>query len=202
MSKLRVLGIDPGFKNIGLFGLTRLSPGVKAEFARLILTEKKNKGREGQYHDELRRLDEIEAAFALAIDEFKPDVIGAERYASLRSAQVTRQLALAFGGMHAIARRRGLPFLIFDPEEIKMELCGSRKAEKPKMVRALKNLFPTFQGWPELSTKKRTKVVKKDDVLCHIVDAAGAAVLASKQDLDALRNPSRITVVEITDSVT
>lgn len=195
MSRIRILGIDPGFANIGIFGLTRLSPGVKAEYSRLILTEKMNEGTEGQYQDELRRLDQIEAEFVVALDEFKPDVVAAERYASLRSAQVTRQLALAFGGMHALVRRRGLPFFIFDPEEIKFEMCGDRKAKKPKMVKALKSLFPAFKGWPKVTGKIRAGVA-----ITHVVDAAGAAVLASKLDLDARLNKPRFVVTEVTEA--
>jgi Holliday junction resolvasome RuvABC endonuclease subunit len=197
MSRIRVLGIDPGFANIGLFGLTRLSPGVKAEWCRLILTEKDDKA-EGVYKDEVRRLDRIEVEFSMALDDYRPDVVASERYASVQNAISTRQIALAFAAMHALARRRGLPFLIFDPEQIKMEMCGSRKAKKPAMVRALKGMFPGFGNWPSLSDKKRSKTVKKSDALCHIVDAAGAAVLASKLDLDAeiARSP-RVTVVEI-----
>jgi len=199
MSRIRVLGVDPGFANIGLFGITRLSPGVKAEFSRLILTEKGNEGSEGQYEDDLRRLELIEAEFVLALDDFKPDVVASERTPSLRNAQATRQIACAFGAMHAISRRRGLPFLIFHPEDIKFELCGSRKAKKPKLAKALKGIFPTFSDWPKAKKKATTTKHGGYSMITHVVDAGGAAILASKLDLDALldQHPLRVTVTEV-----
>lgn len=185
MSKLKVLGIDPGFANIGIFGMT-LSMGMKAEFAKLILTEKHNHGSEGQYADEMRRLDEIEVAFDAILDEFQPDLVAAERTASLRNAQATRQLAFAFGAMHHAARRRGLTVLIFNPEDIKAELTNDRKADKAKMARALIGLFPAFKGWPELGSRKRkTKNAKitATDSVAHVVDAAGACVTARRHPI-------------------
>jgi len=185
MNPVKLLGLDPGFANLGVFGMT-LGLGMKAEFARLILTEKNPKMPEGgEYIDEFKRLDEIEVAWEAVLDEFKPDVVAAERHASLRNAKACRQLALAFGAMRARALKRGIPFLWFHPEDIKEEVCGDRKADKAKMAKRLVGAFPSFNGWPELGnrkkqTAKRKVVIKKDDSVAHVVDAAGACMCARK----------------------
>lgn len=172
---VKILGIDPGFANVGLFGLALSGPHVVAELAQVITTKKSPKKRGlRQYDDETRRLVEIEDQFTQVLDTFKPDIVSAERFASLRSAATTRVIALAFGAMHALARARQLPFLIHEPEEIKWHLCQDRKASKIAVGKAIMSKFPGFKGWPSSGKAE------------HIADAAGAAILARQDALVAV----------------
>jgi Holliday junction resolvasome RuvABC endonuclease subunit len=164
---VKLLGIDPGFANLGLFGAHLFVLGAKPAFCKLILT-KKDKGKRHlrQYDDDTRRLEQIEQEFEATLDEFAPDIVSSERFPSLRSNQATRQLALAFAAMHALTRRRKIPFLIHEPEDLKWEMCKSRTASKEDMATAVKRLFPGFKGWPP------SKKVE------HVIDAAAACLRA------------------------
>jgi Holliday junction resolvasome RuvABC endonuclease subunit len=172
---VRVLGLDPGFANIGLFGLTLYPIGEHANFVKVITTKKESKKRRlRQYDDETRRLEQIEREFDAVLTDFNPDIVSAEQFATLRNAGTTRQIALAYGAMHALAKRRNIHFLAFGPQEIKLEIAGKRSATKTAIFDALKKKFPAFDAWP--TTKK----------LEHVSDAGGAALLARYDPLVGL----------------
>jgi Holliday junction resolvasome RuvABC endonuclease subunit len=167
-SVVRIMGVDPGFANLGLFGLVLDSKGnLTGEFAEVVQTKKSPKKINlRQYDDEIRRLTEIERAIQGRLDTFKPDLVASERFASLRSAQTTRQIALVFGALHALAWARDLPFLLFEPGDVKREVCGNRSASKIQVIRTLQKELAPFAGWPD---------GKKVE---HVADAAGAAKCA------------------------
>lgn len=167
MSEVRILGIDPGFANIGIFMVTVTKTGETAVACRVVTTKPAaKKQRIHAYDDEHRRLEEIERAFLGVLDGYKPDIVATETFPSLRSASATRKIALVYGALHALARARGIPWRSYAPQEIKREITSKRSASKEEVFEALKSWFPGFTGWP--STKK----------VEHVADAGGAALSA------------------------
>lgn len=170
---VRVLGVDPGFANIGFFGLVIFPVGEHPEFARVVTTKRESKKRRiRDCDDEHRRLEEIETTFIEILDGFSPDVVAAEEFPThLPSSKTTKQLALVYGAIHAISRSRNLPFLNYAPQEMKLVVAKSRSASKTQVIDAIKKRFPSFSGWP--SSKK----------IEHVADACGMAYLARREHL-------------------
>jgi Holliday junction resolvasome RuvABC endonuclease subunit len=165
-----VLGVDPGFANIGVMAVELLSVGAKAIYAEAIFTKPEGKKRNlRQESDDTRRLDMIRTEFGAIVEKVKPRVCAFERVPRIaRNPTATRQCALGWSCMWTICRERGLPVLIYEPEEIKYEVCKDRGASKDDMVKALKSRFPGFKGWPD------SKKVE------HVADGGGAALLARR----------------------
>lgn len=163
-----VLGIDPGFANIGLMAIQLKGPKRKVIATFSIETKKppKKKRTIREADDDIRRLNEIEMQFHEIMEEIRPDVVAMERVPRLRNPAATRQCALAWGAMHAICRSGKIPVLIYDTDAIKKRVTGDKQASKAKMVKGLKKIFPRFRGWPE---GKRVE---------HVADAGGAALCA------------------------
>jgi crossover junction endodeoxyribonuclease RuvC len=163
-----VLGVDPGFANIGLMGIKLRKLSAAATYAKHIGTKKppKKKRKLRETDDDIRRLEIIGNEFSDALDEVKPDVVAMERVPRLRNPGSNRQCATAWGAMYREARRRGIPVLVYDTDEIKIAVTGKSQASKELMVKSIKKMFPTFKGWPS-----KTKVE-------HVADAGGAALCA------------------------
>lgn len=167
-----VIGVDPGFANIGVMAVELLSIGAKAKFVSPIITKPGGKKRNlRQESDDTRRLDIIRIEFSVMLDKIHPQIASFERVPRLRNATATRQCALGWACMWTLCRERNIPVLVFEPEDIKYEVCKDRGASKDDMVKALKGRFPGFKGWPE------TKKVE------HCADAGAAALLARHDPL-------------------
>lgn len=163
-----VLGVDPGFANIGLMGIKLRALSAAIVYAKYIGTKKppKKKRKLRETDDDIRRLEIICVEFSAALDEVQPDVVAMERVPRLRNAAANRQCATAWGAMYCEARSRGIPVLVYDTDEIKIAVTGKAQASKELMVKAMKKKFPTFKDWPS-----KTKVE-------HVADAGGAALCA------------------------
>lgn len=163
-----VLGIDPGFAHIGLMVIEHLRLGARAISADVILTKPEGKKRNlRQESDDTRRLELIRTEFTTFLEKVNPAVVAIERVPRIaKNPKTTRQCALGWACVWTIVRAKGIPALVYEPEDIKYEVCKDKQASKSDMVRALKNRFPTFDEWPD------TKNVE------HIADAGGAALVA------------------------
>jgi len=163
-----VLGVDPGFANIGMMVLNLLPVGAKALAAHALITKPDAKKRNlRQESDDTRRLELIRVEFMAFVDKTKPHLAAFERVPRIaKNPTATRQCALGWACMWTICRERQIPVLVFEPEDIKYEVCKNRSASKTDMVKALKSRFLGFKGWPE------SKKVE------HVADAGGAALLA------------------------
>lgn len=167
MSRVVILGVDPGFANIGVMAikLTKNRRSVKrAEFIGTKPAGKKRKIRDAD--DDTRRLEEIRIAFRKTLAEVCPNVVAMERVPRLRNPKANRQCALAWAAMYTCAREKGLPVLVYDTDEIKETVTGKKTASKESMVTCLQALFPNFKDWPEGSKVE------------HVCDAGGAALCA------------------------
>lgn len=182
MSKLRIMGCDPGFANIGL-AVVDLFPSGEAELlaTRLVLTAPSKDKKVKQIQDEIRRLHEIEGAFLEFADQWSPDVLAAEEPGKCLMKRVVngrqmwqtnptllRTSCLMWGAMSGICRVKQIMLMKFGSQEIKKAVCKNNKATKTQMTKAIKRRFPYYEGWA------KTQKVE------HEVDAVGATVAAFK----------------------
>jgi Holliday junction resolvasome RuvABC endonuclease subunit len=136
MSDLYVLGLDPGFANIG-YAVTRLTAkGVEPISMGLIKTKKSDKKLNVlSADDNFRRGKEIAKALQALVlnppgDAGKIIAICAERKSFPRNASAAAKVAMCWGVMCMLAVDTGLPVISASPQEIKLSLCGKANASK------------------------------------------------------------------------
>ena len=138
-----VLGIDPGFANVG-YAVVSLAATYDHVLAMgLIRTEKaakKTKTRASE--DNLVRAKEIAAELASIIDKYKISVICAETMSYPRNAAAAAKMAMCWGVIATLAHRYNLPVTQASPQEIKKSLCGRKDASKEDVQDAIHKLFP------------------------------------------------------------
>lgn len=168
-----VMGVDPGLANAGVMVVRfTASGGCSIKSSLDIHTKPESKKRGIREHDDVdRRLEILQAQFTRLLGEACPDVVATERCPSLRNPSAQRKTAAAYATFRAVVRAKGLPWLVFEPCDIKQRVTGNRKASKADMIDGLKSLFPTYKGWP---VKSRVE---------HVADAGGAALCAERDPL-------------------
>jgi len=175
MSRLRIVGVDPGFANVGL-SILDLFPvgGIDLVDTKLVTTKRDKKLND----DEHLRLIHIEDEFRSFIDGRDVDILAIEApTAGLmpgRGAKggwgvnpvTVRTSALAWGGIHGICRDRGIYCVKIGLGDIKKMLCGKKTASKQDVIDIVVGKFPTYSKWP------KTKKIE------HVADAVGIALVA------------------------
>lgn len=183
MSKLRIGGGDPGFANLAFSAVDLFGIGCSDLLGVKLVTTKKSKSKVRLIEDELRRIREIEDAFIEFLDEWHPDVWAMEEPGKALmpktrpgpgpkfsiNPKTLRTQCLMWGSISGICRARGIYVVQYTSQAIKKAICGSHKASKGDMEKAVKKLYPSFKGW---ATSKKIE---------HEVDAVGAAVTAFKE---------------------
>jgi Holliday junction resolvasome RuvABC endonuclease subunit len=171
-----VMGIDPGLANAGIMVIRfTASGGCAVKFSLDIHTKPEAKKRGIREADDMdRRLEILQMQFTRLLAKASPDVVATERCPSLRNPSAQRKTAAAYATFRAVVRAANLPWLVYEPCDIKQRVTGSRKAGKPEMIAGLKSLFPTYKGWP---VKSRVE---------HVADAGGAALCAERDPLVAM----------------
>lgn len=120
---MRVLGIDPGIRRIGVAwvdadGPHRVAPGdwcmIETD-ARLSLAA---------------RLDEITADLSGLLEDIRPDLAVVERLFFAVNAQSALEVAQARGAMLSCIAKRGITVLEPTPLELKRAITGDGKADK------------------------------------------------------------------------
>lgn len=128
-----ILGIDPGTATIG-FGLIKTK---KRNFQLLnfgwIKTDK----------DELwdKRLAIIHKEISSLIKNHKPDVLAIERLFFAANAKTAMAVSEAMGVIKLAAAKSKIPVVNYVPMQIKMEICGSGKADKVMMKKEVRKLL-------------------------------------------------------------
>lgn len=191
MTKIRVLGVDPGFANIGFAALDLFDVGGSDLLSTGLVITKPGKGKVKQIEDEIRRLHEIEDAFILFLNEWRPDVVAIEepgkclmrrqvgpRVMWQTNPSLLRTSCLMWGAISGICRARGIYIVKYGSQEIKKVVCGSNKASKADMTKEIKGRYPNYTGW---ATTQRVE---------HEVDATGAGITSFKEPfvMSLLRN--------------
>lgn len=172
MQGLRILGVDPGFRNIGL-ALMLYSPGRGVELLdmKLILTQKADKKRGLRAKaDDLRCLESIREQ-ADAFLRLNPcDVVAFEECPCLRSARVSQQVAMGWTCVWTLATQRsGVVSFEYPIVDLKKCVTGSTQASKEDMVEALSQRYPALKDFDV-----------GDGKLEHVADAMAAALLCSQ----------------------
>lgn len=158
---VRVLGLDPGFANVG-FTLMRIdvgmSEGVRAERvviekAGLLWTEKSDKKRKVLAADDnTRRAREMTNHLTkLLLTPAKPGgpatisvkAICAEAMSFPRNSSSAAKMALTWGVIIALAETHGLTIVQASPQEIKTALCNNKSASKEDIRVAVERRFGT-----------------------------------------------------------
>ncbi len=173
MSKLRILGVDPGFANVGLSIVDLFAVGGSDLVATKLVVTSPTKGQAKKLGDEMRRLSEIEDAVISFIDEYQPDILSTEEPGKclMRRAgkwatnpSLLRTSCLMWGALHGVCRARGIYTLMVGSKDIKLAMCNKKGASKEEVIAAVKAMYPAYNAWP--TTKK----------VEHVADAVGAAV--------------------------
>lgn len=178
MNHLRVVGIDPGFANIGLVAVDLYAMGGCDMVDTRLVTTAPSKKKIAQRVDEKRRLEEIEDAFLSFIEGKNIEVMAMEEPGKclmkrqgkwVTNPATLRTSCLMWGAVHGICRSQGIYCIEVGSQDIKKVVCGKKNASKAEVIEAVKNEFPAYKDWP---TSKKIE---------HVTDAAGA-VLASMRD--------------------
>lgn len=171
MQGIRILGIDPGFANIGA-ALMLYAPDVPDQLLEVDFVEtkldKKKKGLRAK-SDEMRRLGEIRDYFDLVSRTWDYDVVAFEEMPTgIRGSSAIRKVACAWGGIWmTLTRRRGVLSFEYSPTELKRAVTGRTRASKAEMVEALGQRYP-----------KLLELDIPESKMEHPADAIAAAKLA------------------------
>jgi crossover junction endodeoxyribonuclease RuvC len=163
---LIIIGIDPGFANLGLAAVKLLKPaGSEILGIKLVRTQPTaKKQRMAAADDESRRLSEIEDALIGFFDEHKPDIVAIENPPWGKNAQAVKSCALMWGAAHCLCRTRGLALINVSSQEIKKAITGVKSASKEEVFDAVRTKHPSFDQWPTTAAVE------------HVADAVGAAL--------------------------
>lgn len=175
MQGIRILGVDPGFRNIGL-ALMLYNPGVGVELLSLKLIEtKKDDGKRGlrAKSDDLRCLEIIreEADAFIRCNPF--EVVAFEEVPCLRSARASQKVAMGWSVVWTLATSRaGVVSFEYPIKELKKCVTGSTQASKEDMVEALSQRYPALKDFD--ADLKKTE---------HVADAMAAALLCTQDSV-------------------
>ncbi len=169
---IKIVGVDPGFRSVGVALLERKDALLIPKTTFVIETKPSNKKeRLAVTDDESQRLTEIETALLAYLKETQPHVLAIEDPPWGRNAKAVRVCALMWGAVHALAFSLGIPVLNLGAQQVKKHVAGKNTASKDDMYDALRLKFPKFNTYP--TSKQRE----------HAVDALGIAVTASEHEL-------------------
>jgi len=183
----RVLGLDPGFANVGFvrLRLDAVRTGLRVEWqpvvedAGLLWTEKSDKKRKVLAADDnTRRAREMTRALTtLLLDPTTGQVgvqaICAEAMSYPRNASSSAKIALTWGVIIALAETHGLPIVQASPQEVKLALCGRKDASKDD-IRAASELRFGADLAGKMHDQHGAKLGAKAD-LAHPFDAIASA---------------------------
>lgn len=173
MSKLRILGVDPGFANVGFCIVDILPMGGSELVATKLVTTSPEKGKSKNINDEIRRLALIEDAALELVDKYSPDIMVTEEPGKClmrrngkwaTNPSLLRTSCLMWGSIHGLCRAKGIYTLKVGSKDIKFAMCGKKNASKEEVITAAKLRYPSYSDWP--TTKK----------VEHVADAVGAAI--------------------------
>jgi len=174
-----VLGLDPGFANLG-WCVAELHPegGPRALSVGVFCTEKAAK-KANLYasHDDIRRSREIAGALAEIINGFSISALCAESMSFPRSSSVAAKMALSWGVIAAHADRFRLPIVALSPQSIKLAVARNKAASKDDVAKGVRG---RMSG---IDIELRHVIPSKRE---HPFDAAASIIAA--QDSDVIRS--------------
>lgn len=178
MSALHVLGLDPGFANIGIAVVRIDGDRMVPVYLDVLRTSKSDAKRQVRAsEDNFDRAKDIAATLRELAVRYDVRMLTAETMSFPRNASVAAKMAMCWGVIAALADGLELPLAQASPQEIKKAVCGNKSASKEDVVDAVRKLFPE-------STKLLERVPAS--LIEHPYDALASVVACSHSELFTL----------------
>ena len=127
VSRMRVLGVDPGLTRCG-FGVIEGDPGRRLTLVATGVVSTSAGDEIGQ------RLLAIEQQAERWLTDYRPDAVAVERVFSQHNVRTVMGTAQAGAVAIVCAARRGLPVALHTPSEVKAAVTGSGRADKDQVT--------------------------------------------------------------------
>jgi crossover junction endodeoxyribonuclease RuvC len=127
VSRMRVLGVDPGLTRCGL-GVIEGDPGRRLA---LVATGVANTSASDEIGP---RLLALEQQLERWLTDYQPDAVAVERVFSQHNVRTVMGTAQAGAVAIVCAARRGLPVALHTPSEVKAAVTGSGRADKAQVT--------------------------------------------------------------------
>ena len=140
---MRVLGIDPSFRNTGLaFGFLDVETNrLEVMDLALLKTEVTKAKQVRRNSDDLRCAGELAAALFAACKGFQPDLVVAEVPSGTQSSRASWTLGITLGIL-ATLRLSYNPLIEVAPQAVKRYFAGSKTANKRTMIDTAYTRYP------------------------------------------------------------
>ncbi len=137
-----LLGLDPGFANMGWAVIEIASWGEKLIETGVLRTEKSDKKRQVLASDDnLRRGREVAETLMGVLKRHHISAICAESMSFPRNAGAAAKMAMCWGVVATLSAQSNLPVVQASPQEIKKCLCGKKDASKEEVEEAVKRRY-------------------------------------------------------------
>jgi Holliday junction resolvasome RuvABC endonuclease subunit len=168
-NSLRVLGMDPSFRNWGYaYALVDLDTlALTVERVEVIGTEKTKTKSVRRSSDDFQNAQTLYAALQERVQAHAPAVIFSEIPQGSQSATASRGLGIALGVLASVTR----PLIQVQPLEIKLALTGNKHASKPEIILSALTKHSQALGWRYRLSKGEQLPVGEME---HAADAVGA----------------------------
>jgi crossover junction endodeoxyribonuclease RuvC len=127
VSRMRVLGVDPGLTRCG-FGVIEGEPGRKLA---LVATGVVSTSADDPIGLRLLTLEQHAERW---LTDYRPDAVAVERVFSQHNVRTVMGTAQAGAVAIVCAARRGLPVALHTPSEVKAAVTGSGRADKAQVT--------------------------------------------------------------------
>jgi len=149
-----VLGLDPGFANVGYALVAVSADGVQVVRGSAgewrmgtWKTKKSDKKRSVRAsEDDVRRAREIVKSLRELLLEADVKVLCVETMSFPRSSRVAQQMGVCWGVITALAEVLDIPITQATPQEIKKKVCGSGSASKQAVQKVLAEKYGLDPG--------------------------------------------------------
>lgn len=182
MSRMFVLGVDPGFASVGYAVVELFPSGEQVLETRVFRTAKSDaKLNTLAADDTVRRTREIAKDLEQMLERLmncegdrRLVAICAEAMSYPRNAVVAAKMAMTWGVLAANAERRNLALVQASPQQVKKAVCGTGSASKDEVATALVTRYREIPGIAELPRTLREHAY---DALAAVVCCLGSEVV-------------------------
>ncbi len=130
---MRILGIDPGFGIIGFGVIDKTPQGIQVVDYGVITTPKEMPFPQ--------RIKVIYDSMNTLLEQYKPDEVSMEELYFGRNTTTGIKVAEARGVIMLTIEQRGLPLYEYTPQDVKMALTGTGRADKAQVQFMVKTLL-------------------------------------------------------------
>ncbi len=134
VSRMRVLGVDPGLTRCG-FGVIEGDPGRRLALVATGVVRTAAADEIGL------RLLALEQQVERWLTDYQPDAVAVERVFSQHNVRTVMGTAQAGAVAIVCAARRGLPVALHTPSEVKAAVTGSGRADKAQVTQMVTRLL-------------------------------------------------------------